>query len=64
MPQPLFQAEQHGLLVAGLGVDDAIGMQTGAGEAGANRSRARRHHKTEPGMRAKMPAANSAAAAP
>ena len=29
MPQPLFQAEQHGRLVAGLGVDDAIGMQTG-----------------------------------
>ena len=32
MPQPLFQAEQHGRLVAGLGVDDAIGMQTGGGE--------------------------------
>lgn len=32
MPQPLFQAKQHGLLIPGLGVDDAIGMQTGAGE--------------------------------
>jgi hypothetical protein len=32
MPQPLFQAEQDGRLIAGLGVDDAIGMQAGAGE--------------------------------
>ena len=32
MPKPLFQAKQNRLLVAGLGKDDPIGMQTDARE--------------------------------
>lgn len=28
MPQPLFQAKQHRLLIQGLGVDDAVGMES------------------------------------
>lgn len=34
MPKPLFQAEQNRLLVTDLGKDDAIWMQTDAGERG------------------------------
>lgn len=71
MPQPLFQAEQHGRLVAGLGVDDAIGMQAGAGErrgeqvarAQAPQDRARHAGKDASGEQHRGGAMNGANAA-
>jgi hypothetical protein len=64
MPQALFHACQHDLVIAACDIDDAVGGKAVLGDGGREEIGPRNAPEDLPFVRAAMPALNSAAAAP